>query len=308
MPEVKRLACALALSCASTAYADVSPQNAARATQLFADGRKLADAGQAAAACANFEQSFLLDPQVGTRLNLADCREQQGRFAEAYALFDEALAEATAAAKEGRATFARQRRDALDAKLAHVTFHIAQPAPAGLAIALHGHDVPAVQWAVAQRVDPGALTLDVTAPGHKPAHLAQTVAAGAPITIDIPALAAADSSPSPLAAGISAAAPSSASPSRLPLVVTIGGGVLLAGSIGIGLHARSRWSTATSGRDASGVSSAQHEADVATGVAVVGAVAAAVGVYLYVHGPHGTTLAPATDGATVGLALSGQLP
>ena len=47
----------------------------AAARVLFGEGRKLAAAGDYAAACPKFEESFRLDPGIGTGFNLADCWE-----------------------------------------------------------------------------------------------------------------------------------------------------------------------------------------------------------------------------------------
>ncbi len=57
------------------------------AEALFREGRKDADAGLYARACAEFDESNRLDPAPGTLLNLADCEERRGQLAHAWQHF-----------------------------------------------------------------------------------------------------------------------------------------------------------------------------------------------------------------------------
>ena len=59
----------------------IAQEESAIAEQLFRDGRDLLDRGQTAQACEKFAASERLAPAIGTRLNLALCREKQGRRA-----------------------------------------------------------------------------------------------------------------------------------------------------------------------------------------------------------------------------------
>src|SRR5437867_2416874 len=67
---MSRLAC-LALLASASAHA--GPDDAARATALFDEGRALAQAGKLAEACGRFEQRYALAAATGTEVNLADC-------------------------------------------------------------------------------------------------------------------------------------------------------------------------------------------------------------------------------------------
>jgi hypothetical protein len=55
--------------------------------KLFREGRELLKANKIAEACEAFASSQQLAPGVGTLMNLAMCREQQGQTATAWKLF-----------------------------------------------------------------------------------------------------------------------------------------------------------------------------------------------------------------------------
>ena len=138
-------------------------------------------------------------------------------------------------------------------------------------------------------VAPGKLTVEASAPGRKTYRSLQIVEAGKRVTIAVPKLELAD-------------ARSFGTPG---IIATVGGG-LIAASMAIGLHAKSRYDDARSALDEPGIDSAQREADVATGILVVGAVTAAVGAVLYFKTRRGRVqVAPATDGS-VGLSFGGS--
>ena len=299
-------AVALVLGISTPVRGDVSPEDAARATALFDKGQKQIDANETDAACASFESSLHLDPQIGTRLNLADCRERQGRLADARILFEQAAIEADQAGKQGRAIFARERSGALDAKLARVELDIAQPLTTGLTIKLAGHELPPAQWSKPQRVLAGPVVVDVSAPGMVPRRIETTARAGAATTLLVPALvpvaAAEDPRPQPV--------PHVQKPyrSRAPLVVGGIGLGLVAGSLGLVLHARSRYLDAVPTHDDAAVSSAQTEADVASGVAIAGGVAIVIGGVLWLRGrgDHaGVVFAPTPTSSGAVLTLIG---
>ena len=67
------------------------PRDAAAADTLFRQGREAMKAGDYATACPKFEESQRLDPAAGTVLNLAQCEDQQGKFASAQQHYREAM-------------------------------------------------------------------------------------------------------------------------------------------------------------------------------------------------------------------------
>ena len=67
-----------------------SPEEAASAKSLFNKGLRLQSAGKIEEACKLFESSLHLDGQIGTLLNVAECRELKGQLIEAHLMFSEA--------------------------------------------------------------------------------------------------------------------------------------------------------------------------------------------------------------------------
>jgi tetratricopeptide (TPR) repeat protein len=296
----------IALACvlwATRAAAEVSPADAAKAKALFDQGQAEMDAGKIDAACATFEASFRLDPQIGARLNLGDCREREGKLVEAYALFSAAANEARRTQKQGREAFARQRMAALQAKLVRVSVRVAQPAP-GLTVKLGERALLPAEWTVEQVVRPGQIVVDASAPDRRPFHVEESAMAGAAIEIVVPVLP-------PVA---EAAAPEPPAPTRHVDRTTwilggSGAGILIA-SVAIGLHAKSRYDTAAKAGDRNGVSSAQTEADVATVFAVAGAAVITVGIVRYLRtrsDPDRVSIAPALGPGTIGIVVAGSL-
>jgi hypothetical protein len=190
---------AVVLLAASVASADPCPSSTTgaetqrsqaeiqTASDLFQKGKALQSAGKIEEACKLFESSLRLNPQVGIRLNVAECHELQGRLVEAHALFSE-TAEEAARTGDRRASYAATRKTALEAKLVRVTLKLPETQPPGLALSVGGCPVEPAMAAVPRVVMPGKIAVQATAPGHKPLELEQTGDAGGEVAIEVPAL------------------------------------------------------------------------------------------------------------------------
>ena len=84
------LACLTLLLGSNSAAAEVSSSQRATAEALFQQAAQLMDQKRFSEACEKFAASQELDSGLGTMLYLADCYEQAGRTASAWALFREA--------------------------------------------------------------------------------------------------------------------------------------------------------------------------------------------------------------------------
>ena len=285
----------------------------AQAKTLFDEGRKLieaadkladatAKADKVAAACDKFAASLAADATLGTKLNLADCRIRQGKLVEAYGLLDEAAAEA--ARTHDREAFAKQQLAAVAGKLVRVTINVARPDPS-MTITFAGRTLAFGEWTKVQVQLPGEVVVDAAAPGHVAVHRTTSGGAGGAVTIEIPVLEASvvETPPPPRVVD-------EPGHSKVPYGVMGAGGALVLTAAVLSIHAKLRWGTAHDAGDMAGVTSAQHEADAATICVSAGAVAVAVGVWLYLRDRKdrhvATTPSATVTSDSVGLAVIGS--
>ncbi|MEZ4374557.1 MAG: tetratricopeptide repeat protein [Polyangiaceae bacterium] len=160
-PFAAALAFALTLGSASV-YAQP-----AGADVLFDQGRALMDAKRYAEAAEKFEESYSLDPAIGTQLNLAECYVNLGRTASAWTTYRAAAAAAAQAGQRERERYASGKAKALESKLSRMTVAVGQPVE-GLVVKRNGVDVPPALWGTAVPTDPGPVTIEASAPGYEP--------------------------------------------------------------------------------------------------------------------------------------------
>ncbi len=174
-----RLACLALLLGSSPAAAEVSSAQRATAEALFQQGTQLMDQKRFSEACEKFAASQELDSGLGTMLYLADCYEQAGRTASAWALFREAEDAARSAQQLDREHIASERAANLEARLSKLELRVpaARRVP-GLELRLNDAPVPSASWNVALPVDPGSTQLEARAPGKKPLRIQLTIADG----------------------------------------------------------------------------------------------------------------------------------
>lgn len=298
------------------------------ADEAFQRGREALKVGKYEEACAAFEESQRLDPQLTTQFNIALCDEQLGKLASALAIYRE-LAE-----KDDNASRRAKAADMivqLDARAARLRIEVAENrsrrdalVPPGLEVNVNGvratnyKDMP---------IDLGTSKVEARAPGYL--DWAGTVTAKdekqrvvVTITLD----------PDPAATTQPVIPPSPPPPPReqpprslrktLGMVGIIGGGAAIAGSFTFGLLARSKW------RDAKGVcggticdsqadldrgnalaESARTRGTIATVLAIGGGALVAGGIVLWMTAPkseHSVAIAPSASSSSVGLAVLGS--
>jgi tetratricopeptide (TPR) repeat protein len=172
----------LSLLTSSTAFAQ-SPA----AESLFREGRALIKQGRLQDGCDKFEASEMIEPSVGTLLNLGDCREKLGKVATAWAAFRKAEAMAKASGKdEKRAAEAQRRAARLEPQLPNLT--IAAKQTPGLVIKRNGEKLDPAVLDTPVPLDPGTYRIVAEAPGYKPYQLDVTIAIRGKRTITIPPL------------------------------------------------------------------------------------------------------------------------
>lgn len=163
-------------------------QQAARARELFDEGRKLAAMARYEDACAAFQQSLELQSRASTQFNLADCEERLGRTASAYRLYREVAETLEVAGDAQRAEIASRRADLLKTRLCGVSVEVGKPAD-GLEVSVDGRPLTADELDEAVAVDPGSHSLRATAPGHAPwTHNLDVESCPAMATVRVPPL------------------------------------------------------------------------------------------------------------------------
>lgn len=190
------LAAAL-LSALPSAAAEPSARDRAAAEAIFQQATELMDAKKFAEACDKFAASQELDPGLGTMLYLADCYDQAGRTASAWALFREVEDRSRRASQPDRERIAGERATSLEPKLSKLEVRVAPARRVpDLELKVAGSIIPQASWNAALPVDPGPTKIEVSAPGKKPVTLQVTIAPGpANQVVDIPALADAPAPP-----------------------------------------------------------------------------------------------------------------
>lgn len=185
---------ALAAALLLTSFALASPAFAtdpAAAQALFDQAERLMSQERWTEACAKLEESQRLDPAGGTLLHLATCRENEGRIATAWALYQDALTAARKDGRKDRAKVAQKRIDALAPRLPRLRVHVAfkNRRLEGFKVLRDDVIVGEAQWDETLPIDPGTHHLTSRAIGRKPWHARIDVPARAEeMIVEVPEL------------------------------------------------------------------------------------------------------------------------
>jgi hypothetical protein len=309
------------------ARADDAADRKAAAQTLFEQGREAVKRGNFGEACPKLAESQRLDPGIGTQLWLADCYENNGQTASAWAMFKEAAA-AAALKQDNREQVARDRASKLEPKLSRLSILVPPGAAAqGVEVRRDGIAVGSPEWGVPVPLDPGVHTVGAVAAGHNEWTTTVKVdAQGGTLQVTVPELTIAATRPRPAEAPpSSSASPASSAPQanagttrRVIGVVTAGVGFagLVVGGV-LGLRAKSAYDDSNAfGHcmpdnecDATGKQDRSSAFSLATGSTVamaLGAAAMAGGVILYFTAPRDAvvSVAPTARGAVLGAAVA----
>jgi hypothetical protein len=173
------VACVAILCCVRPAAAEVTAGQRATAEALFQQAAQLMEQKKFSEACEQFAASQQLDPGLGTTLYLADCYEQAGKTASAWALFQEAADGARRVQQTDREQIANERAAKLKERLSKLELRVsaARRVP-GLELRINDAAVPSASWNVPLPVDPGHARIEARAPGKKPWLVEVKVAEG----------------------------------------------------------------------------------------------------------------------------------
>ncbi len=126
----------------------------ATAEALFQAGKALMEQKKYSEACPKLEASYKLDPAIGTKLNLADCHEKEGKLATAWGDWGEARDQAKRDNDKPRMDLAIRRQKELDPKVPKLTVTVTGPTT-GLAVYRDELELESAMLGVPLPVDPG---------------------------------------------------------------------------------------------------------------------------------------------------------
>lgn len=278
-------------------------------------------AGRYATGCPALEASFRADPRPGTLFTLADCDRKWGKTASALARFEEYLAlyermpaEERARTKEReRASIAAGERATLERTVPLLAVRLPPDAPAGTRAWRDDAELTGPALAAKVPVDPGEHVVRAQLPDGRSVEQRVTLAAGEQQSVVL-ALPTAAPSPAPVAPVATPApvlatpGPSPAPPERsshIAWVYVTGGAGIVAVAVagvtgGIALAQRSDASSVcnahgacTTSQGVNAGNEAHTMANVETGALVVGGVALAAALVLWLTEPRATRTAVA---------------
>ncbi len=307
-----------------------------QAEALFKKGKKLLAEKRYADACAAFEKSNSLDPNIGAKLNVAKCFEEWGKLATALRWYRDA--EKTARdTKDPRADKIHEVVEAVDSDTPRLTLRTAKDADTGVGVTLDG--APA-KLDEPLEVDPGAHVVEYTASNGDKKKKVIPVERGSSseVKLDLPRLKPGQKPtlpPKETPAGPTPVEPGPEDPGRtrrLIGIVTGSAGIVAVGIASyLTLDARGSYKDALAAHCAGSSSmcdpvglqvthDARSQANLATVVGLVGVATIAGGVVLYLTAPKADAggearaeskdeawyLAPAISGDGGGLVFGGR--
>jgi len=173
-------ACLLLVPSAAWAAGDKDPE------KLFAEGSALIEQGRCSEALPMLEEAQRVDPGIGTQFNIAVCLQQLGRLGSAWRNFEAVAQLARASGKKAREDAAREKLEALRAKVP--TLVVRSEEPGDVTVKIDGVVVKRETWGF-WPVDPGEHAVEATAPTKQSwSQKVGAPAAGAKLEVVIPKL------------------------------------------------------------------------------------------------------------------------
>lgn len=304
---MNRMVFVVAMVGASVSPAYSQPAGA-QAEVLFNQGRSLLSAGKLPEACAAFEESQKLEPAVTTLINLAGCREKQGKLATAWGLFldvERQTRTSNDATSQHLRTVAVSHAQQLEPHVSKLTIVVAPKNQVSGLVIRRGNDrVDVPLWNTPLPIDGGTYTITAEAPGSVRWSTELTVSeSGDAKSVEVPALTKLPGETAPQTASPAPPAPALAPPPRpepklsshgssktLAFTFTAGSAVLLGAAVGFNFWGESYFNqaideTTSQDRRDSLLSSANMRRHLAQGFAIGGLACAGVAAWLFLR--HG---------------------
>lgn len=209
MPSPRTLAVALLLGSLASSVPALAAADPAEV--LFDRGVAEMEAGRYEEACPPIEQSYRLDPRVGTLFTLAECEAKRGHIATAVTRYEEYLKEhgklpRDKKSKQGdRAQIARRQVDLFRPQIPQLTLVLPPGAPDDLRVLCDGAPVDRSTLGAALPLDPGAHVITTSAPQHTSSEVRLKLARGQQLRLELTVGAAIAAPTGPVAAAPNAA-------------------------------------------------------------------------------------------------------
>ena len=149
----------------SSSAAWAEPGDPAAARELLKRGFALRKAGNFSEALTRLNESFRLDRQIKTLINIADCEEQLGSLTSALEHWIAARDQAVAEENSALLAESNKRLQALETRMPRLTLKPPVPPPEGFSVRRDGILLMSASLGIPLPTDPGTHEILVTAPG-----------------------------------------------------------------------------------------------------------------------------------------------
>ncbi|HMI84145.1 MAG TPA: hypothetical protein VK550_08615 [Polyangiaceae bacterium] len=283
------------------------------AEQMFQRGRAALADEDYEGARSYFEQSFKIDPALGTLLNLAVCEEKVGKLRAALTHLQEAINKAEP--EDRRRSLIAQRLVRLEARVPRLTIRPSRPLDPGVILSLDAKPLDPADIGTTLRIDPGTHVLDCAGPHGERCTIVFTVQEGQD-SVQVPTLsvpATPQPAPGPLAPLFAAAPPpiTKGAPGAEQRSLAYAAGGFGLASIAVGLiagvsvlHQKELVAVHCDERgcDEEGVAAAQKGKT----FAIVSTMATGIGVVVMGASVYVLLSAPSSKDSATGLSLAGS--
>ena len=294
------------LRCTITAILCVASIASADPEALFKEGRELVEADDWEAGCAKFEQAYEQSQKPSIEANLAMCAEHDGALPRAWRLY---LSAAEKWGTDPRAAQMRDKAAGVAKRATVVVVRVPDPTLDKLRITLGGREVePAPE--IRELVPAGEIALSATARGHRPWRQTVTGKAGETVAVEV----ALEEVPEPETL--------TTRRRRSRVVLSIGLGVVSLGAFATSYFVAKAASDDYDATKAdptycqpmgctddglAKIDDAQRRLNIATGIAIGGAVAAAGALVVFFTAPRDTwVVTPIATGQASGVSLTAR--
>ena len=155
------------------------------AKEKFSIAKQQLRDGNQPAACTTFAEAYKLEEAISTQLNLARCRENEGKYAEAWRMFKDVVKRGGGVVDYEKA--GNDSAAALEERLATIEIRLAEPIAPGTAVTVNDRVVDTAPK-ITELVDPGNVVVTAKGPTGVTSTRVFRVFMKNKILVDVPTL------------------------------------------------------------------------------------------------------------------------